>query len=101
MRQRASWSHGVSRPLRHARGGTRRRDGRHGALPQASRYQLARCDRSLSQLAIPGRRSLLEMADAFGRLTIGMTLWAVHTRSFILIKRAARLTGSSSTVAAR
>ena len=55
---------------------------------------------SLSQ-AVIGARKRLDCALVTGRFTSGMTTLCSTTSSFILMKSAARFTGSSSPSAAR
>src|SRR5262249_14914075 len=70
------------------------------ARDHASRYQDDRWPRSPSQ-PLMSPLTLLEMAETRGRYTTGMTAWSPQARSFMRMKRAARLTGSSSPSAAR
>src|SRR5262249_16921547 len=71
-----------------------------GLRAHASRYQSARFHKSLSQPDLTVW-SLLDTACTFGRLTTGITVGSLQTRSFMRMNNAARLTGSSSPSAAR
>src|SRR5207253_10753357 len=62
--------------------------------------QYASAQKSESQPLLTASRSLREIASTHGRKTTGMTTMCWMTRSFILTKSAARLTGSSSVSAA-
>ena len=72
------------------------RAGGHVSGRHASRYQSARSQVSLSQPLSGRHRACWRAAATRVRETSGMTTWLSQKMSFILMKSAARLTGSSS-----
>src|SRR5271155_729499 len=75
------------------------RPARSPGCGHASRYQSLRLQKVLSQ-PLSVALSFLEIATTRGRHTTGMTTPSSTARSFIAMKSAARLTGSSSPSAA-